>query len=183
MAERARSRAAKAKKQKRRSGKANGRGKGDNSLGLEAQDETYLLWLPKIEVAQARYDKAAEAARTAKSELGQVYKGAEADGCHRDGIKEAFRLMKLDTYTVSLQAQATGRVLRLKQSPHHEQLQLFASVQPPPVNPFLAGQQTGREAGDINECPHQPGSADFQLWHDGYASGQEMNFEQLRGNA
>jgi hypothetical protein len=177
MAERAKGRKAKRRANGNASSKPRQPAIGHNS---NVPDEVYRRWLPKIEVAENAYAKAADIAKSKKGELASVYKAAEQDGCHRDAIKRARRLDKRDHADVAREYAETGRVLSLMGS-KLAQLDLFVDIkQPEPVNPYLAGQQVGREAGSIDECPYDPGTEPFDLWHQGYASGQEKNHDSLR---
>jgi uncharacterized protein (UPF0335 family) len=145
------------------------------------QAEVILRWLPKIETAENRHKRSAELAKQHKGELGSVYEAAKADGVDIDALKNARKLDKRDHAEVALHYANTGRYLRIMESKLATQLELFGDVkQPPPVNPFLAGQQVGREGGSIDECSYKPGTEDFDLWHDGYASGQSKIHDTLR---
>jgi uncharacterized protein (UPF0335 family) len=179
MAERARGRkAAMAKGEGKRGGRKGG--KPGPILLSSVPDEVYRRWASKIEAAQAKYDRAADQAKTLKGELASVYKAAEQDGCDIDGMKAFYKAEKQDLDVLRRQMQTQVRMAGLKES---KQLTLFEGLDlraPPPVNPYLAGQQAGREAGDIADCPYEPGTEDFDLWQQGYRSGQERNMDQFR---
>jgi hypothetical protein len=143
-------------------------------------DEVYQRWLPKIKGARASYETAAEAARQKKAALAKVYQSADADGCNRAGITEALLMMREDPINVVTRIRTIDRVLRLENSILHEQYELkFDGRIPEVANPYLLGQQAGREAAP-REPPYKPGSTEFETWLEGYDAGQQANLESLR---
>jgi hypothetical protein len=178
---------AKANRDSKRGGKRKTKGNGAAASAAppighnsDVPDEVYQRWLPKIKDARAGYEKAAETARQKKSALAKVYQSAEADGCNRAGITEALSMMREDPINVVTRVRTIDRVLRLENSILHEQYELrFDGRIPEVANPFLLGQQCGREAGP-REPPYKPGSSEFELWLEGYDAGQKQNMESLR---
>jgi hypothetical protein len=164
-------------KAKRKSARRKGNGIGHNGAPGGVPDEVYERWLPKIALAE-------NALRNARSRLGNLYQQAEKDGCNRAAIKSARRKMVRDTGAVIVDAKAEAQVLRILQSPLQLQFNLFGGiVETKPVNPYLAGQQAGRNAEPIDNNPHKPGTEDFDLWRQGWHSGQEGNRQSLREGA
>src|SRR5439155_16307390 len=122
-------------------------------------------------------EKAQRAAKSKNGEYRSVLKAAERDGVCKDGILAYYADAKRDAIEVALEHQTKMRVATLKEN---KALQLAFELKMPEIeNPFLAGQQVGREAGDIRECKYTPGSADFDLWHQGYKSGQDENMQRF----
>lgn len=177
MAERAKANRAKQKRARKTNGATPG--VGHNSAALqEATDR----WLPKIVAARVKYEKDAERARTSKGQLGQVFEAAVNDGCNLRGLKRGLELLRRDASEVVAEEEQTSRVLRSSGSILVEQFELFPLArQLKPDNPYLAGQQAGRE-GAPKEPPHKPGSEDFDLWSQGWDSGQQHNLDKFKGD-
>lgn len=146
----------------------------------DVPEEVYRRWLPKIKDAKATYERAAETARQRKAQLAKVYQSAEADGCNRAGIAEALSMMCEDPIHVVTRVRAIDTVLRLEGSILHEQYELrFDGRIPEVANPFLLGQQAGRDAAP-RDPPYKPGSSEFETWLEGWDAGQNDNMESLR---
>jgi ribosome modulation factor len=171
MAERARASAPKRRKA------ANG--KGHNSRAA-LPDEIKRRWLSKVDEAETAYDRAAEISKRRKSELSNIYKAAQDDGCNIAGLKQARKLDRRDRAEVAADYTSTGDWLRIMDSPL-VQLELFKQPDwPEPVNANLQGYRVGRAAGSLDECPFEPGTETFASWRTGYDLGQEENRESLR---
>lgn len=177
MAERAKANRAK----KKRGRKDNGTtpGAGHNS---EALQEITDRWLPKIRSARANYDKKAEAARTAKGQLGQVMEAAVADGCNLRGLKQGLEIERRDVNEVIAEQEQISRVLQSSGSTLVTEHLLFPLPKMvKPKNPYLLGQADGK-AGKAKEPPGEPGSEVHDLYCQGWDSGQQKNIDKLRGD-
>src|SRR5262249_53963638 len=115
MAERARSRRATGRG--RRNGAASSKGRrAGPSLTHGPANEVLERWLGKIRIAKNAYERAHETTKTRKSELANVYKAAEQDGCDTDGIKEFFKADKFDLDVLARRYATMGRVAQLEGS-------------------------------------------------------------------
>jgi hypothetical protein len=184
MAERAKAnRGGKGKRERTR--KSNGAARvGHNSGSAVALQEVTDRWLPKISAARAKYEKAAEVARTAKGQLGQIYEAAVNDGLNLRGLKRGIELLRRDATEVVAEEEQVSRVLRSNGSVLIEQYELFPLAKAvKPVNPYLRGQADGKAAAPRDvPAEYKPGSEDADLYLQGWDSGQQQNADALRGD-
>jgi hypothetical protein len=163
-----------------------GNGIGHNSgatpmLGDRQKTKVYLKWLPRIEAADARYQAAADVAKSRKGELGAIFEAAEQDGVNIVAVRKARKEHKLDHLTVSQDYEDMGFVLRLMKSPLAVQLNLFAPPQrDEETNVAIAGELAGRRGDSIDENPHDVGTAYFVTWRAAYERGQKGLQDNLR---
>jgi hypothetical protein len=171
MAERARARKSKGKKDK------GGNGIGHNSrpaLGNEAKEEVYRRWLSKVETADTLYQRAKDAAKSRRGELGSIYAAAKEDGVNIDAVKKARKEHKQDHLTVAQDYDDMGFVLRLIKSPLAEQLNLFAPPErSPEATAAMAGELAGRRGDSMDDCPHPPGTDLYITYRAAWDRGQQ----------
>jgi hypothetical protein len=180
MAERARANRGKQKRAGRRRGKDDGSVGHNSGNGDAALQEITDRWLPKLQAKQIELEKASERASTIRGQLGALFKAAEADGLNRRGLRRGLELLRRDPTDVVAEEEQASRVLRVSGSILIEQYELFPLAKAvTPVNPFLAGQQAGREAAP-RDPPYKPGSQEFETWLEGYDDGQKQNADKFR---
>jgi hypothetical protein len=174
---------AKARKSTKGKGK-DGNGIGHNStpmLGNKTKEDVYRRWLSKIETADAIYQRAADAAKSRKGELGSIYAAAEEDGVNIAAVKKARKEHKQDHLTVAQDYDDMGFVLRMMKSPLAVQLNLFApAVRDEETNVAIAGELAGRRGDPIDENPHDVGTAFYVTWRAAHDRGQKALQDGLR---
>lgn len=150
-------------------------------LGGDVTDEIYQRHLRTIQSKRGAFEKARDAAKQANGEYRSALKAAKADGVDTEAVLLAHTLEKRDSVDVARLYHNAGRVLRLRESPLHTQLNLFSDVAlPAPENPVLAGEAAGKRGERADANPHTPGSEPFVQWEEARARGAQAAEDSFR---
>lgn len=132
-----------------------------------------------------RWMKKRDEAADAKALLGNRYKAAKESGVDTDALKTAIELGERSTAEVVAETRNLARYLKILESPlADKQLSLFSLINdaagPAPLEPLLQGEHAGKNGESIDSCSHKPGSAEFEMWNEGWRKGQASLADGLK---
>ena len=158
-------------------------GKGHNSQILHAvPDETVVRCINLLDKDRKAMEKVKEELDSLRGTYRERRKEFKAFGFNLDAYDNTVKLRSMDLGKVQVDSADTGRYLRVLDHPLATQLELFQNMEAPPpeVDVALQGLNAGKGGEPVDNCPHQPGTADYVTWRANWEVGQQQVREGLR---
>lgn len=147
-------------------------------------DEVYQRNWQAITDALIVMDAAAKALKSAKGVVQSCYSTAKSDGCNIEAMKRLRAMEKIDTDELDLDMRTVARIAGIVSSPIAETSLMRILEDADKVNHYTQGFAAGKAGDDLTNCPHKPGSVEFEKYEKGWRDGQAKIAEGLgRGKA
>lgn len=117
--------------------------------------------------------------KKAKSIEAACWSTAKSDGCNITAFQRVLREQKIDSDEFDLDMREAAYVARLVGSPLAETSFMRILDDADKVNHYTQGFTAGKAGDDLANCPHQPGTVEFEKYEKGWRDGQAKIAEGL----
>jgi hypothetical protein len=133
--------------------------------------------IQQITLAQATSDQAKGVAASKRKILANKFKTAAMDGMDVPALKRAFKTAQRPMAEVVAEERNVGLYLQHMDVEIGHQWSMFDS---PAVDVRAQGEHAGKN-GEPPDCPHKPGTEEFDLWMTGHRDGQASLAREMGG--
>lgn len=129
--------------------------------------------------ALAVMNAAAKALKEVKAVVQACYSTAKNDGCNIEAFKKLRAAEKIDSDEYDVDMKEMMNLAVIVNSPVAETCLMRILEDADKVNHYTQGFTAGKAGDDLANCPHKPGSVEFEKYEKGWRDGQAKNMETL----